>query len=96
MSMSSRSIAVLLLAVAAACGKGEPAPQQPAPVADEPAAATPTAPEGQVCCESFGHGAQMVKCCESYAWTTAEACTVPPGMVGGGKQIVAAEKCAAP
>jgi len=42
----------------------------------------------QVCCESFGYGSGMVKCCVSYAWTTASQCVVPADFVGGGKQIV--------
>ncbi|HVV84376.1 MAG TPA: hypothetical protein VHE35_15015, partial [Kofleriaceae bacterium] len=50
----------------------------------------------QVCCESFGYGAQMVKCCETYAWTAADACVAPAGLVGGGKDVVSDDKCPAP
>jgi hypothetical protein len=52
----------------------------------------PTSDE-QVCCESFGYGAMMVKCCESYEWTTRSECAVPEQHVGGGKQVVEAGKC---
>lgn len=95
----TRSHAVLLTIAAltlAACGGKDQAPtQEPAAPADPQPAATPPseAAADKVCCESFGYGAQMVKCCESYEWTTAAACTVPPGFVGGGKQVVAADKC---
>lgn len=64
-----------------------------APAADPAAPATDPAAPAQVCCESFGYGAQMVKCCESYAWTTPEACTVEEGFVGGGKAVVSDDKC---
>lgn len=47
----------------------------------------------KVCCESYGFGAGMVKCCESYQWTIPEECVVPDGFVGGGKQIVDDTKC---
>lgn len=79
-----RGLAFVLLL--AGCPKAEPlvTPEPgPAPVA------------GQVCCESFGYGAMMVKCCESYAWTAPEACVTPEGFVGGGKAVVADEMCAA-
>jgi hypothetical protein len=53
-----------------------------------------TMPAGdKVCCESFGYGAQMAQCCQTYAWTTADECKVAPGFVGGGKQVVASDKC---
>lgn len=35
----------------------------------------------------------MAKRCEDYAWTTREARVVPEGFVGGGREIVADEKC---
>ena len=69
-----------LLALVSGCG-AKPTPPTPSPAAE-------------VCCESFGYGAQMVKCCESYAWTPAEAC-VDPGMPGGGKAIVDDALCPA-
>lgn len=49
--------------------------------------------DNMVCCESYGYGAQMVKCCETYEWTLPEECTVPEGFVGGGKEIVSDEFC---
>ncbi len=50
--------------------------------------------EGElICCESFGYGAEMVKCCETYEWTTAEECAVPEAFVGGGKQVVDDSYC---
>jgi hypothetical protein len=61
--------------------------------AEAPAAAATA--EGRVCCESFGYGAMMVKCCEAYSWTAPDACVVEDGMVGGGKAIVSDDKCAA-
>jgi len=46
-------------------------------------------PQGEViCCESFGFGAGMKKCCESYEWTLPYECLLPDNLVGGGKQIV--------
>ncbi|MFH0956950.1 MAG: hypothetical protein V1813_03735 [Candidatus Aenigmatarchaeota archaeon] len=48
-----------------------------------------------VCCESYGYGAQMTKCCETYAWTTAAECTVPEGFVGGGKNYLPDSYCSA-
>ncbi len=49
--------------------------------------------EELICCESFGYGAEMVKCCETYEWTTAEECTVPEDFVGGGKAVVEDSYC---
>lgn len=49
--------------------------------------------EGKVCCESFGYGAEMKKCCETYEWTDADKCTTEEGFVGGGKEIVDDSKC---
>jgi hypothetical protein len=46
-----------------------------------------------VCCESFGYGSEMKKCCESYEWTEADECETSEGLVGGGKQIVDDELC---
>ena len=54
----------------------------------------PAAAEAKVCCESFGYGSQMVKCCETYNWTTTAECSVEPGFVGGGKAVVGDELCA--
>lgn len=96
----SRSLllSIAALALAACGGKARPA-APPTEAGDTGGAATAgdppaeTAPADRVCCESFGYGAQMVPCCQSYAWTTAAECTVPPGMVGGGKQVVADDKC---
>jgi hypothetical protein len=98
--MRSSLIVSFLAFTLAACGDKA----APAPTPTEPPAATPTAPAAtpaepapaaQVCCESFGYGAQMVKCCETYAWTAADACVVAPGMVGGGKDVVDDSKCPA-
>lgn len=47
----------------------------------------------RICCESFGFGAMMKKCCESYEWTSAEECKTPKAFVGGGKKIVENEFC---
>ena len=46
-----------------------------------------------VCCQSFGYGAQMAECCQTYAWTSADECKAPAGFVGGGKRVVANDKC---
>lgn len=75
-------LAALLLS---ACSKQVP-PNEPEP--SQPASAD------LVCCESYGFGAMMAKCCESYAWTTADACTVSPEHVGGGKDVVDDALCA--
>lgn len=81
----------------AACGGKSAPPAPPTPTETEGHADTggemPADDTSRVCCESFGYGAQMVKCCESYAWTTAEECTVPEGLVGGGKQVVSGDHC---
>lgn len=37
-----------------------------------------------ICCESFGYGSRMKKCCESYKMVPAEKCKIPNGIVGGG------------
>ncbi|MCP4624808.1 MAG: hypothetical protein GY850_14975 [bacterium] len=50
-------------------------------------------PNERVCCESFGYGASMEVCCESYEWTTPEECVVPDDFVGGGKKIVSDAFC---
>lgn len=67
-----------LLILLVACGKTTP----PAPEASE-----------LVCCESYGFGAMMAKCCETYAWTKPTECSVPEGFTGGGKQVVDDGKC---
>jgi len=86
----------LALALTACGAKAAPAPvaapSDPATEPDGTADETATEP-AQVCCESFGYGAQMVKCCESYAWTAPDACVVPEGLVGGGKAVVADDLC---
>jgi|GEM_PF-1216275 hypothetical protein len=41
-----------------------------------------------VCCESFGYGTKMKKCCESYQMMPPENCQVEEGTAGGGMQIV--------
>jgi hypothetical protein len=96
-TLSHAALLTIAAFALAACGGKAKAPAQPpadAPTSDAPTTAPPPAEAAaKVCCESFGYGAQMVQCCESYEWTTAEACTVPPGFVGGGKQVVAADKC---
>lgn len=71
-----------------------PSSGEPSTPASAPADPSPPASE-LVCCESFGYGAQMVKCCESYQWTSPDACVVPPNHVGGGKQVVDSQLCAA-
>ncbi len=60
----------------------------------ESGACKTTGNEEKVCCESYGYGDQMVKCCETYEWTTAEECKVPENFVGGGKDIVDRSHCA--
>ena len=47
----------------------------------------------KICCESFGYGSQMKKCCESYEMVPSEQCKVPPKFVGGGKQQVDISFC---
>lgn len=87
------SLAAIVAVALAACGTTK-TPPGPAPEPTTgPVKPVDTTPAGKVCCESFGYGAQMVKCCEAYAWTTADECKVAPGFVGGGKQVVADEKC---
>ncbi|HPW45489.1 MAG TPA: hypothetical protein PKU96_03865 [bacterium] len=46
-----------------------------------------------VCCESYGFGAMMVKCCEEYTWIPRNECAIPEGFVGGGKEIVGDSLC---
>ncbi|MES2643625.1 MAG: hypothetical protein V4850_29335 [Myxococcota bacterium] len=83
----------LLLATpfVAGCPKGA----EPASVTAAPDPAPAAAAEERVCCESFGYGAMMAKCCEAYSWTAPDACVVEDGIVGGGKAIVTDDKCAA-
>ncbi|MBN1896110.1 MAG: hypothetical protein JW789_00095 [Candidatus Aenigmarchaeota archaeon] len=51
-------------------------------------------PEAElVCCESYGFGAEMVKCCEIYNLTAPEDCAVDVDFVGGGKNIVDDSYC---
>jgi hypothetical protein len=88
---ASRVALLLTTLLLGACAKPGPLPE-PAP---EPTPAPgPVAPEGQVCCESFGFGEMMARCCETYEWTAPEACVVPADHVGGGKSVVPNEKCA--
>ncbi len=47
-----------------------------------------------VCCESYGIGAELAKCCEYYEWTQKKLCVTPEGLDGGGKQIVSDSFCA--
>ena len=42
----------------------------------------------KVCCESFGYGTKMKKCCESYQMMPPENCQLEDGTAGGGMQIV--------
>jgi hypothetical protein len=58
---------------------------------DLPAVSSPG--DARVCCESFGYGSRMVKCCRTYEWSTASRCKTPPELVGGGKAIVADSYC---
>jgi hypothetical protein len=98
--MKLMTIAMVAAALAlASCGKGS-GPKEPAAPSADPAGdgGDPDAPAAEpgadrVCCESFGYGAGMEKCCESYAWTTAAECTIPPGFVGGGKNVVTDDRC---
>ncbi len=46
------------------------------------------ATDANVCCESFGYGARMIKTPSSYAMMPRSKCTIEPGFVGGGKNIV--------
>jgi len=46
-----------------------------------------------ICCESFGYGSMMVKCCEEYEWTELDECVVEEDFVGGGKQVVSDSYC---
>lgn len=48
----------------------------------------PKPKEKIVCCESFGYGTKMKKCCESYQMMPPENCKVEEGTAGGGMQIV--------
>lgn len=43
--------------------------------------------KNKVCCEFYGFGAMMVKCCEKYEWTKPEEC-IAGNVVGGGRQVV--------
>ena len=49
--------------------------------------------DAKVCCESFGYGSRMIKCCETYEWSTAARCKTPSGLVGGGRKIVDDSYC---
>lgn len=73
-------------------GSTTPAPTPPAPSNDP----TPPAPAGRVCCESYGHGAMMVECCQRVEWSTAEQCRTGEQQVGGGRRIVDNARCEAP
>ena len=59
--------------------------------ADPSIAALPA--NATVCCESFGYGAMMVKCCESYAWVLPDQCSTEATTGGGGKKIVDDSLC---
>lgn len=75
-----------------------PTASNPATASNTTPAPTPTTPPAEttdrVCCESFGYGARMVECCQRVEWTTAAACTVSPGHVGGGRRVVDNARCA--
>lgn len=73
-------------------GSTTPAPTPPAPTAEP----TTPAPTGRVCCESYGHGAMMVECCQRVEWSTAEQCRTGEQQVGGGRRIVDNARCEAP
>lgn len=75
------------------CPKPAEPDAKPTPAAPETPATPTTKNDGEVCCESFGYGSMMVKCCETYAWTLPAECVLPEGMVGGGREVVADEKC---
>ncbi len=47
----------------------------------------------KVCCETFGYGARMIKCCQSYEMISRDRCKVEEGLVGGGKQVVDVSFC---
>jgi hypothetical protein len=94
---------LIALAFISGCAGSTDPKADPKPVADDkvveaPAPAPEAAPApadagAKVCCESFGFGSMMKKCCESYAWTAADACVVEDGHVGGGKAVVADDLC---
>lgn len=42
----------------------------------------------EVCCRSFGIGADLLECCESYDWEKEEDCSLPDNNDGGGKEVV--------
>lgn len=46
-----------------------------------------------VCCHSFGYGSGMVRCCDTYTFASVDACVIPEGFVGGGKEIVDNNYC---
>ena len=46
-----------------------------------------------VCCESFGYGANMIKTTSTYAIMPKSKCVVEAGFVGGGKNIVDKSLC---
>ncbi len=56
--------------------------------ADKKEESKPKAKTKMVCCESFGYGTKMKKCCESYQMMPPENCQVEEGTAGGGMQIV--------
>ena len=49
--------------------------------------------EKRVCCESYGYGSEMKKCCETYEWVEPGQCGAEEGIVGGGKEVVDDSKC---
>jgi hypothetical protein len=47
----------------------------------------------KVCCETFGYGSLMIKCCQTYEMVPKDQCKVEEGLVGGGKQVVDVSFC---
>lgn len=46
-----------------------------------------------VCCEIFGYGSKMKKCCFKYRWLSKSKCVVPKNFVGGGRRVVKDSFC---
>ncbi len=50
-------------------------------------------PVGKVCCHTFGYGAFMARCCDTYAWIDQGTCIYPQDYVGGGAEIAPNAYC---
>ena len=73
------SVALLAIFVAGCAGTVDTSSDQPT--------------EDKVCCESFGYGAEMKECCQSYEWTTLDNCEAPNKLVGGNERVVDDSYC---